>query len=59
MYFSLPVLSGILDETYLSHFAHFVAAIQLLSAGKVSLNDIETAETYTQFSDLYGMCSHL
>lgn len=57
LYFSLPVLSGILAEPHLSHFAQFVAAIQMLSLVKISRNDIDTAETllntfYFKFSDL-------
>ena len=59
LYFSLPVLHGILPEPYISHFSLLVAALQLLSSSTITQSDMKYA-TYCiatfvdQFSDLYG-----
>ena len=59
LYFSLPVLHGILPEPYISHFSLLVAALQLLSSVSVTQDGLKYAtdciSTFLdKFPDLYG-----
>lgn len=63
MFFSIPVLHGILPNPYLTHFSLLVAAILILSSENITQEDLENAasylkEFYFQFPHLYGNMAH-
>lgn len=60
LYFSLPVLQGILPDPFFTHYALLVAAMQLLLSDSISPAALQSAEQYLHrfyemFADLYGM----
>lgn len=44
LFFSLPVLEGLLDQKYFHHWAYFVDASYVLLQEKVSLSDLDVVE---------------
>uniref|UniRef100_A0A2R5L958 Putative conserved plasma membrane protein n=1 Tax=Ornithodoros turicata TaxID=34597 RepID=A0A2R5L958_9ACAR len=59
LYYSLPVLSGILPQEHFSHYMLLVAAIYLLLQDSVSQKDLNSAELFlkkfvSRVGDLYG-----
>lgn len=59
LYFSLPVLAGILPLIYVQHWALLVGALHILSSDSITPEELSTAETllqefYNKFADLYG-----
>lgn len=59
LYFSLPVLKGILSSTYYSHLAYLVAAMHLLLGESISEIDLQNAQAfllkfYVDMERLYG-----
>ena len=59
LWYSLPVLSGILPEPYYQHYSCFVATIGMLLEAHITREDLEKAndllETFCRkMSDLYG-----
>ena len=59
LYFSLPVLYGILPEPYFTHYALLVAAMHILLGEDTSESSLERAgiylgQFYQNFSSLYG-----
>lgn len=60
MYYSIPVLLGIMGEEYMDHHMHLVSAIYLLSSQSVNLEHVATARrllhVYVErFRYLYGL----
>ncbi|KAJ1532215.1 hypothetical protein ONE63_000835 [Megalurothrips usitatus] len=60
MYYSVPVLKGIMNEEYLDHYVKLVSAIFLLSKDSISLDDVLAAKTLLHsfvrdFARLYGI----
>jgi hypothetical protein len=60
LYFSLPVLEGILPVVYLRHWGLFVGALHIVSSDEISGAELDTAEKlllefYDKFPDLYSM----
>lgn len=60
LYFSIPVLHGVLPDPYFSHFSLLVGALQLLSSSVVTKDDLNYAgdcimSFLSQFTNLYGM----
>lgn len=60
LFYSIPVLKGILDSNYLEHYKLFVTAIWLLLQESISSIDIDTAEMLLQqftskFAVYYGI----
>ena len=59
LYYSIPVVHGVLPQPYVDHFAHLVAGILLLSSEKITQSDVQRAKShlgsfYGDFSSLYG-----
>lgn len=59
MFYSLPVLKGILPNPYLSHYSLLVVGVVLLSSECITEDDIRIAKValnkfYIEFPDLYG-----
>ena len=59
MFYSLPVLNGILPNPYLTHFSYFMIAIWILSSSEVSPENFSHARVllnkfYQKFHELYG-----
>lgn len=59
MFFSIPILHGILPNPYLTHFSLLVAAILILSSENITQDDLGNAadylkEFYLNFPHLYG-----
>ncbi|XP_077552509.1 uncharacterized protein LOC144166948 [Haemaphysalis longicornis] len=46
LFFSLPVLEGLLEQKYLHHWAYFVEAVRVLLQEKVSLPDLDVVEEH-------------
>ncbi|XP_077521119.1 uncharacterized protein LOC144132521 [Amblyomma americanum] len=57
LFYSLPVLEGILEKKYLDHWAHLVEAIQILVQEKISSSDLNVAEVY--LVTFHGYAQHL
>lgn len=60
LYYSLPVLKGVLKDKYLTHWSKLTTAISILLAEKISPSQIQEAEELlSQFGmemqDLYGL----
>ena len=60
LYFSLPVLEGILPVVYKRHWSLLVGALHILSSDAISAAELVTAEElllefYNKFPDLYGI----
>ena len=69
LYYSLPVLHGILTEPYYTHYCLLVAALHILLSSSISGTDLQRARAYLdrfykEFATLYGqkctlcVCSH-
>ena len=59
LWYSLPVLEGMLPDPYYKHYTYFVAAIGLLLKSDISTDELQTADDHLesfcqQMSDLYG-----
>ena len=59
LYFSLPVLDGILQEPYFSHFCYLVAGVHIVMSDAISSTDLSNAQLcfekfYSEMSTLYG-----
>ena len=59
LFYSLPVLDGILPNPYITHYSLLVAGLLLLPSDKITQEDLRNAgcylnEFYSKFSDLYG-----
>lgn len=59
LYYSIPVLYGILQNPYFNNYANLVAGIQILTSKTLTENDIEVADSYLadyykEASTLYG-----
>ena len=59
LYFSLPVLEGILPVVYLRHWGLVVGALHILSSDAISAAELDTAEKfllefYKKFPELYS-----
>lgn len=59
LYFSLPVLCGVLPDEYLNHLSYLVAGLHILTSSSISPEDLSVADSalknfYYQFSELYG-----
>lgn len=52
LFFSLPVLKGLLENKYLHHWVYFVDALNILLQEKVSLSDLDVVEE--QLAHFYG-----
>ena len=46
LYYSIPVLHGILEDPYFTHYCLLVAAMHLMLGSSVSEKDIKQAESY-------------
>lgn len=60
LFYSVPVLKGVLDDKYLQHFAKFCEALWLLLQSTPTLEDVDEAEILLQsfcasFADYYGI----
>lgn len=60
LYYSLPVLHGILPSPYLAHLSLLVAAVHILMSARIHRSDLSIAHQfldtfYKQSSTLYGM----
>ena len=60
MYFSLPVLHGILPSSLFNHYCYLVAGVHIVLADAISPAQISCAddcfrEFYSRFSTIYGM----
>ena len=57
LYFSLPVLEGILPVVYKRHWSLLVGALHILSSDAISVVTAEELllEFYNKFPDLYGI----
>ena len=59
LFYSIPVLSGILPNPYLTHLSLLIAGILLLSSECITPSERQDAEKYLKdfyltFADLYG-----
>ena len=59
LFYSLPVMSGILSPCCFNHFILLVAALHILYSDYIGKEDLNTAEKYlkdfyVKFSELYG-----
>lgn len=59
LFYAVPCLNGILDETYLKHLAYLSEGIHLLLRDNITGEDLRKAEFclhkfYEQFAELYG-----
>ena len=59
MFYSLPVLKGVLPNPYLTHFSLLVSGLWLLSSDHITQEDLRLAKEcllhfYKEFGDLYG-----
>ena len=64
LYFSLPVLHGILPSSLFSHYCYLVAGVHIVLADAISPAQMSCAddcfrEFYSHFSTIYGMSSFL
>ncbi len=60
LYYSLPVLSGVLPSIYFHHYSLLVASLHILSSDSIYPDDLETARDfldrfYLQYGELYGI----
>lgn len=60
LYYSLPVLSGVLPEPFFTHYSLLVAGMHILLSDSVTEDSIHQAEVYLlrfyqMYSTLYGM----
>ena len=60
LYYSLPVLEGILPLPYYSHYGLLVRSVHILSSNATNLDELERAvnwlkDFYEQYEDLYGI----
>ena len=63
LFYSLPVLNGVLPNPYLSHYSLLVAGLLLLTSDRITPDDIRNAELYlnefyVKFPELYGQCEY-
>ena len=61
LFYSLPVLNGVLPNPYLSHYSLLVAGLLLLTSDQISQDDLRNAELYlkefyVKYPELYGKC---
>ena len=61
LFYSLPVLNGVLPNPYLSHHSLLVAGLLLLTSDQISQDDLRNAELYlkefyVKYPELYGKC---
>ena len=61
LFYSLPVLNGVLPNPYFSHYSLLVAGLLLLTSDRITREDIGNAklylsEFYVQYPELYGRC---
>ena len=59
LYFSLPVLKGVLPAGQLNHFSYLVAGIHIVLSDSISDADLSCADRcfhqfYSQFTGIYG-----
>lgn len=59
LYFSLPVLKGILPVPQLDHYCYLVAGIHIVLSDSISAADLSCADRclrqfYSQFTNIYG-----
>ena len=59
LWYSLPILNGLLPDTYYQHYAQLVASIGLLLSSKIKEDHLERANELLeafcqQISNLYG-----
>lgn len=59
LYYSLPVLKGILPLPYYSHYGLLVRSVHILTSDSIKADDLERVEIwlkqfYEQYQDLYG-----
>jgi hypothetical protein len=62
LFYSLPVLNGVLPNPYLSHYSLLVAGLLLLTSDRITPEDIRNAELYlkefyVKYPELYGKCT--
>ena len=63
LFYSLPVLKGVLPNPYLSHYSLLVAGLLLLVSDRITQEDIRNAELYlnefyVKYPELYGKGIH-
>lgn len=59
LWYSLPVLEGILPEPYYTHYFRLVAGVSILQGSRLSIDDIHIAQDlldnfYKPIIDIYG-----
>ena len=64
LFFSLPVLNGILPEPYFSHYSNLVAATHIVLSDAISTADLISADYffkkfYSQIASHYGMSTYV
>ena len=63
LFYSLPVLLGVLPQPYITHFALLVASVYLLMSENITSHSIQLSrqlprQFYRQYCDLYGNSTH-
>ena len=64
LFYSVPVMNGILNDDHLKHYILFSEGLWLLLQSSVSLIDVNEAEVFLQhfclkFAEYYGMHIHM
>lgn len=59
LYFSLPVLDGILPVVYFRHLSLLIAALHILTSDYIRISDLQNSrlfltQFYERFAELYG-----
>ncbi len=62
LFYSLPVLSGLLPDPYFTHLSLLVAAMCIYHADEITASELERAKSfldvfYQHYGNLYGMFS--